>query len=291
MNLIAESIVQTERLPTQQCNTKIIGLTGVSKKPLVRKVVGQLMSRFRDMPLAEIELVVMPQLVINSLPNTEQPIDLVPAEYRSELADPTFNVPAAVDMLLGAGLWALCLQDGSLVNHFDIVLQSSRLGWLVYGGGVRPELVGNICLAFQDDEERLDATLRRFWEIEEMSPVRMRTAEQEQCEDFFVQTHRKGTEGRYVVGIPLRSDVSEIGSSRQAPLRRYFALERRFERDLELREKYTSSMNELLSAGQMIEAKREPQGWCYHIPKRSFIFKRSFESCSTLPVRQIAEYH
>lgn len=138
VNLIAESTVRAARLPTQQCSTRIVGLTGGSKKPLVRKVVGQLLSRFSDEPLAEIELVVMPKLGVNRLPNVETPIDMVPVEYRPGLADPAFNVPAIVNMLLGAGVWASCLQGGSMINQYGIVLQSSRLGWLIYGGGVRP---------------------------------------------------------------------------------------------------------------------------------------------------------
>lgn len=69
-----------------------------------------------------------------------------------------------------------------------------------------------------------------------------------------------------MVGIPLRTEISEIGSSREAALRRYHALERRFDRDPELRTKYVKGMNELMDAGQMVEANRAPHGWCYHIP-------------------------
>lgn len=103
-------------------------------------------------------------------------------------------------------------------------------------------------MAFCDKEERLHDVLRRFWEIEERTLVRERTAEQ-QCETFFVQKHQRTADGRYVVGIPLRSDISEIGSSREAALRRFHALESRFNRDPELGTKYVKGMNELIDAG------------------------------------------
>lgn len=192
---------------------------------------------------------------------------LIPDECQSELADPNFGTPAPVDMLLGVGVWAAILQDGSQINNFGIAIQSSQLGWLVYGGGVLPNAPPEVHSTVCDcDEEQLDMLLRRFWEIEENPQARARTAEQEQCERFFLDTHSRSAEGRYTVNIPLRSDVRELGSSRESALKRYHALERRFERDPELRQRYTASMNELLEAEQMIEITRAPVGWCYHIP-------------------------
>lgn len=138
INLITASVVQAEELPTQQCNMRIIGVNGISRKPFTKKLVCQLLPRFNDESVAEIELLIRPKLTINRLPHSPVPMKMIPDECQTELADPNFGTPAPVDMLLGAGVWAAILQDGSQMNNFGIAIQSSQLEWLVYGGGVLP---------------------------------------------------------------------------------------------------------------------------------------------------------
>lgn len=269
VNLLAEKIMQTELLPTKQCNIRIVGVNSVSKRPFTKKVCCQLLSRFNENPIAEIELLVVTELSINSLPNTSAPIDLAPAATRNELADPLFNVPAPVNMLLGAGVWAAIMKDVTPIGHFGIVAQNTRLGWLLFGGGVWRLDEAQVCSTLEhkpENEEQLATLLRRFWEVEEIPTQRIRTAEQEECEQFFKDHHFRTTEGRYVTGIPIRSDVIELGSSREAALRRFHALERRFEREPELREKYVAGMNEMLEAGHLQEADHEPGRWHFYLP-------------------------
>lgn len=116
-----------------------------------------------------------------------------------------------------------------------------------------------------DDEEQLATLLQRFWEVEENPAQRVRTAEQEECEQFFIDHHFRTPEGRYVTGIPLRSDINELGSSREAALQRFHALERRFEREPTLREKYVAGMNEMLEESHLREVDREPDGWHFYL--------------------------
>lgn len=174
---------------------------------------------------------------------------LAPVGIRQNLADPGFNVPAPVEMLLGAGVWAAIVQEVETFYNFGVVAQSTRLGWLLYGGGVWPLEEAQVCAVSESqDEGQLATLLRRFWEIEEVPSQRIRTTEQEECEKFFMNHHYRTTTGRYIVGIPLRSDIAELGSSRNVALRRLYALERRFEREPELREKYVAGINEMLEA-------------------------------------------
>lgn len=172
VNLVAEAIVQTDLMPTKQCNIRIVGVNSVSRRPFTKKVCCQLLSRFNEIPIAEIELLVVPKLSINSLPNVEAPIDLAPKHTRQELADPIFNIPARVNMLLGAGGWAAIMQqDICPIKHFGIIVQSTRFGWLLYGGGVWEMEKAQVYSAWEqerEDEEQLTALLPRFWEVEEV---------------------------------------------------------------------------------------------------------------------------
>lgn len=233
-----------------------------------------------------IELIAMPQLSSMWLPRAQVPSHIVPEEARNELADPALCTPAPFEVLLGAGVWAIAIIDGSRMNEMGIVLQSSRLGWLVFGGGVQTCQEQEIKYAFTSEVEEhgLDELLRSFWELQELSVERTRTIHQEECEEIFKRTHKRMADGRYQVTIPLRSDVEEIGSSRAVALHRFNQLERRFKRDPVLKGKYVEAIEELLRGDQMRLVDRPPSGWCYHVPQHAVLrkFRVVFDaSCRT----------
>lgn len=261
------------------------GINATTRQPFTRKVVGQLLSRFNDESIGEIELLVTPRPAITELPNTRLPMEIVPAEQVSRLADPDFNIPAPVDILLGAGVWAECAMAEQRTSNAGINMQESRLGLLLYGGNAER---GENTMVSQATFDAIDAdlsnTLRRFWELEEMSSQQVRTNTQQECEDFFMRSHQRLGDGRYVVGIPLRSDIDQLGSSREMALKRFHQLERRFARDPELHRKYCDGVNELIAANQLCEVTRPPNGWCYYIPHHPVLkkFRIVFDaSCRT----------
>lgn len=133
-NLISDDAVRDLKWPIQQSNVRLNGIHGVRTKPYVRKLVWQLLSRFNDKPLATIELVVGPELANIWLPRDKLP-NIIPPALFSEMADPDVRTPAKIDILLGAGVWALIIQDGSFLNSLGIAFQPSLLGWLMFGGG------------------------------------------------------------------------------------------------------------------------------------------------------------
>lgn len=117
-----------------------------------------------------------------------------------------------------------------------------------------------------ESEHCMEALLQRLFEIEVLLPVRSRTLEQEQCEDYFLANYRRTENGRHEVGIPLRSDFEQLGSSCSIALHRYRQLERRFVRDPELKQKYQEAMSERINEGHMKLVSRLPSCPCFHIP-------------------------
>lgn len=229
--------------------------------------VTNLLSRFNDQPIAEIELPIIPKKTLSHLPSEGLPTSIVPLEDMARLADPTFNVPAQVDMLLRSGVWAECVMNQHRIGKAGIMMQESRLRLLLYGGCLNHSSNAMVSHAvFDATDEQLSKTLQQFWELEELSQPRKRSSAQQQCEDFFVQSHQRMDSGQYVVGIPLRSDIVELGSSKEMALKRFHQLERRFARDPELRKKYSADMNDLMAGNYLCEVTRPPQGWCYYIP-------------------------
>lgn len=292
-NIIATEALKRLQWPTQQCHARSNGINGESGRPYTQKVVCELLSRFNDQPLAKIELVAMSQLTDTILPQSPVPEHMVPNDIRNELADPELCTPAPFEILLGAGVWAMIMLDGVRINRLGIACQPSRLGWLMYGGGVQTFQEFTCALVCEVPEEQtLDVLLRNFWELEEVSVKRIRTTEQEMCENIFMTTLSRLADGRYQVVIPLKIDIEEIGSSRAVALHRFHQLERRFERDQELKAKYIKAIMELLANDQMRLVDRPSTGCCYHIPhhpvlkKFRIVFDASCRTCQGISLNE-----
>lgn len=273
-NLIDEQLIHRMRWPMQQCKLRFNGANGLPSKPITRKLSCNLLSRFDNVPLLSIDLMVTSQSIGIWLPQTPIVDQIIESTVLERLADPEAHRPAPVNVILGAGIWAAVIQDGGFTNRFGIAFQPSHLGWLIFGGGIR--MCNSLVIAVTVDHESepdLDALLRRFWEMEEISIVRARTLEQEKCEEIFMRTHRRLADGRFQVDIPLHEDISRLGSSRALALHRFRQLERRFQRDPALQEKYTVAINDLLKADQMRLADRSPGSLCYHIPHHAVLKK------------------
>lgn len=273
-NLINDRIIHQLQWPTQQCKVRYNGVNGTVNKPITRKLTCKLLSRFNDEPLTIMELMVAPQNFEIWLPQAPMMDTIIPEEIFKKLADPEACMPAPINIILGAAIWAIVVKDSCLTNKFGIAFQPSCLGWLIFGGGghMRDCLV--MATAMEDDSEsKLDTLLRRFWEMEEVSVVRARTLEQEKCEDIFMRSYRRLSDGRFQVDIPMREDISRLGSSRAIALHRYRQLEKRFQRDPAFEEKYTAAINDLLKDDQLRLADRPPYGSCYHIPHHAVLKK------------------
>lgn len=285
-NMISARAFQQLQWPTHQCNIRFNGINGATGRPHTRKFTCELLSRFDDEPLVTMEMVVVPAEALDMwLPRSTVPEHLIPKHIRADLADQNAHSPAPVDILLGAGIWATVIRDGIFTNQVGMAFQPSQLGLLVFGGGVmlRDNLT-SAAITSNESDGQLDSLLRRFWEMEEVTTARIRTAEQEQCEENFLHTHHRMRDGRYRVTIPLRKDIKELGASKAIALQRFHQLERKFQRDPEFKQKYFNAMEELLKEGQMQLADREPIGWCYHIPHHAVLkkFRVVFDaSCRT----------
>ncbi|CAH1397269.1 unnamed protein product [Nezara viridula] len=57
--------------------------------------------------------------------------------------------------------------------------------------------------------------LKRLWEIEEPASVDRSDPQDKFCEDHFLRTHRCSPDGRYIVRLPFKKNISEIGKSKE----------------------------------------------------------------------------
>ncbi|XP_062557851.1 uncharacterized protein LOC134222704 [Armigeres subalbatus] len=178
-----------------------------------------------------------------------------------ELADPSFCIPSGVDLVLGIEAFFDFFGSGRkiLLGERLPALHDSVFGWIVSGGFAEgnPSLHINCNMA---TTERLEELLTRFWSMEEGESIHNYSPEENRCEAIFSSTVRRGADGRYSVSLPKNEDViSQLGESKEIAFRRFLGIERRLNRDLDLRKQYVNFMEEYLKLGHMRKIEEDPE--------------------------------
>lgn len=52
----------------------------------------------------------------------------------------------------------------------------------------------------------LNKTIQKLWEMEELPQQKVRTKEEEKCEEIFTKEHSRDQFGRYIVRMPLKKN-------------------------------------------------------------------------------------
>lgn len=170
-----------------------------------------------------------------------------------KLADPEFCKPGKIDILIGAGVYLnlLCIGQISLGQHLP-TLQKTRFGWIF--GGEFSHNATNASLSRCHFNSNLDVQrqLEKFWEIEEVSSKDVVYSNEElQAEEIFSKTVSRDTNGRFITMMPFKQDCSLLGDSKRLALRRFYSMEKRFDRNPTLKAKYIQFMQEYESLGHM----------------------------------------
>ncbi|XP_057339388.1 uncharacterized protein LOC130676895 [Microplitis mediator] len=102
--------------------------------------------------------------------------------------------------------------------------------------------------------EDLQDALTKVWVLEEAptaSETHLNLMESE-CEEHFSATHHRDDSGRYVVRLPLNSDVSRLGNSKLTAQRCLQCLLKRLSSDVILKERYFKFLQEYEDLGHMV---------------------------------------
>lgn len=176
------------------------------------------------------------------------------------LADPNFHDSQAIDMLIGADLFWELIRKGQMRLSNGPFLQNTHLGW-VLSGSILPlkqnsvkhhvhcnlTQTSNDCMTFS-----LDKLLRQFWEIEELpSKSTILSDEERACEEHFVQHTKRMVDGRFNVRIPFKQAPESLGDTRTQAESRFFALERKLNRNPEYKKMYSDFIHEYIDLGHM----------------------------------------
>ncbi|XP_050507940.1 uncharacterized protein LOC126885415 [Diabrotica virgifera virgifera] len=241
-NFISSHLCHKLALPRKPTNITISGAFKVESKI---EAVCQIQIVSKNTPFtAPLVCLVAPE-ICDVVP--EAPIDPVSLSIPTchKLADPDFHIPKQIDLLIGAALFWETLCIGQIrLKPSGPFLHKTKFGWIVSGPLSKPLLSDRSSSSPSYSQNlNIQSQLARFWEIEECSDL-IQSPEEKSCEDMFTSTHYRDNEGRFVVPIPLKEPISRLGDSRSIALKRFHGLERKLQRNAQLRKLYTSFMRE-----------------------------------------------
>ncbi|XP_055634052.1 uncharacterized protein LOC129774355 [Toxorhynchites rutilus septentrionalis] len=173
------------------------------------------------------------------------------------LADPQFNVPGKIDLVIGSeSFWELHTGQRISLGNNRPWLAETPFGWAVSGSTTNSiSQTPNVCF-LSTANDCLETVLQKFWEIETVPTCSSFSDEENYCEELYKTTTIRDPSGRYVVRLP-RTEKPEVilGDSRSVAERRLFSLERRLQRDPVTRKAYHRFMDEYVQLGHMEQIK------------------------------------
>lgn len=270
---ITENAVKRLKIPIEKTEVQTTGLGNTQTASCVGMVRFNISSNTNESFIRTVSAYVLtlisPNRPVRSFHLKEDLDDSI------KLADPSFNQNASIDLLLGGLVDASIHKNGSFKCKFEnIVFRETELGWIVSGSV--PEVN---CFSSMASEtgvanyenldlvlKSLDNSLRKFWEVEEVSMGRDLTKEEMLCEQKYESTTKRLESGRYSVRLPFVKGDLQYVNMRNIALSRFAYLEKKLSRDPKLKAQYVECMQEYLDLQHMSEITIQPLSGSYYIP-------------------------
>ncbi|XP_074112186.1 uncharacterized protein LOC141535921 [Cotesia typhae] len=178
-----------------------------------------------------------------------------------ERADPDFLKPGHVEILIGADTLNQILEPSPIIKgQSDEPLAIHTIfGWAFLGPASSQARNLPLRSLHTVPNGELQDSLRRFWvqeEVPNQTKPSLSLAEA-QCEEYYVSTLSRNQEGRYVVRIPLSTEISQLGDSRAIAYRCLKRLLKRLESDGLLKQRYIDFMHEYETLGHMVAVPKD----------------------------------
>ncbi|XP_017465091.1 PREDICTED: uncharacterized protein LOC108358328 isoform X2 [Rhagoletis zephyria] len=253
-SFISERLRKLLKLPYSKTNAVISGLNQrVSNS--ASKICSFVLGSPRDPNLLiEATAFVLPQITGN-LPSTSIDESILEKLPKVPLADSKFLQSGPIDVLIGGDLYPKVMLDGVKRSiQYNLLSQETVFGWIVTGASSTAHVSCFATKVSMGEDISLDSQLRKFWELEEVPKNNLQSDEDMFCEELYLKTTTRNSEGRYVVSLPFKNfyptDV-KLGSSRPIAFRQFIRNEARLTKNPSLKEEYDKVVQEYLDLGHM----------------------------------------
>ncbi|KAH1028371.1 hypothetical protein HUJ05_001729 [Dendroctonus ponderosae] len=192
-NFITECLCKKLNFNTNTANISVNGI-GQTTSKVLRQANLRIQAR-QDSYSIQLNCLVLPKITRKILC---MPVDISELRIASHLilADPSFNVPNSIDILIGCDIFWDLLCTGQI-----------KLGTV---NGIQNRAIHNTVSCNFSATQLLDMHLARFWEIEGMSSPKPLSIEEQKCENNFKDTTFLNDEGRFVVTLPLKHETHKL---------------------------------------------------------------------------------
>ncbi|XP_044779744.1 uncharacterized protein LOC123327397 [Drosophila simulans] len=117
--------------------------------------------------------------------------------------------------------------------------------------------------------------VRSFMEMDSIQPYQALLDASDPTERHFAATHKRSTDGVYVVEYPFKEKAPPIDSTLPQAINRFFSLERKFRRYPELKQQYEAFLDDYLQRGHMEQLTsaqvEESPDTCFYLPHHAVI--------------------
>jgi len=164
LNFITEDFVNKLQLNNRSLH---VSISGVAEGTFESKVIIDVSFRSRvNAYTNNIECIVLPKIT-QKLPQKFYPVSEFKIPSNIALADPNFNIPGDVDLLIGAQLfWQLICVGQIRACKAHPTLQKTKLGWVISGMAHGSSKRETPVLCHLTTANELDKSISRFWEVE-----------------------------------------------------------------------------------------------------------------------------
>jgi hypothetical protein len=220
-NFITESALKILNLPSYNTNITLSGVNNSHSK--VNKGTTLIFKSNFNKFQASVKCLVLPKITQN-IPASPLVYDTFKIPSNIKLADPTFNKPGPIDLLLGNELFwkVLCVGKVQLGPAKRLIAQNTQLGWILGGcWDTNKENTKTICTF---SSKNLEKQMVKSWQIEEIDHKPILFREHERCEKQFLECHKRLANGKFQVPLMFKSESRNIGLSFDQALKRFQSL-------------------------------------------------------------------
>ncbi|XP_062707732.1 uncharacterized protein LOC134288065 [Aedes albopictus] len=271
VNLVSEAAVKLLGLPRYPANVPVVGVGG-ARSQIRHHVILKLSSDYTNFE-SDLDCLVTAR-VTGRIPSV--PVNISDWKFLAEivLADPSFNQPRDVDLLIGAEHFFEILKQAQMKLSAELpALHETQFGWVV-AGAMEDSGDEVVNVLYATNEDPLLKSIQRFFEQEELPEEKVQTSEEEAIEEHFSKTYRREEDGRFVVQLPFRESINQLGDSRSLAMKRFLASEKRLANQPEMKEMYQAFIREYEGLGHCHEIREvddPPNQQNYYFPHHAVL--------------------
>lgn len=245
LNFVTDRLSDKLKLRVDAVQYSLNGI-GNAKSNTLGEVSATFKSRVTSFSATE-RFCVLPEITEYRPVNTTSVGLFIPRKLK--LADPEFDSAKQIDMLIGVNLFFKLIIAGQIkMGANKPVLQKSLLGWIVVGECGPNENATLICNALKINKQEVDklhSLVEKFWQTEDVpKPLNKFSEEEQNCESYFASTVKISPANRIIVRLPFKEPKVELGESYDIALGRFLNLEKKLNRNSELKKDYTDFIEE-----------------------------------------------